>query len=160
MNAQFAVGLEDNDAKLLRRIAKDIAMDLKPIESILNESGVTVEWFESIQNTRLFQDFLTEETASWGSAPNTAERIRLKYLMITEEVAPNMFEALLDTKSPVAQRADLLKTVAKLAGLDRQGDSDAGSTGRIKITINMGAERPLQVEHQMSAPTIETDYTE
>lgn len=120
-------------------------MDLKPIDDILVQVGVSHDDFEAIKRTRAFDDALKEELAIWTSAPNTAERIRYKYLTNIEEAAPLLYSELIDAKHPLNHRAELLKTMTRLAGLDAPKATDNAS--RVKITINMGAERPITVEH-------------
>jgi len=158
MNAHALAPFDDKDEPRLRHIARKLAMDIVPIEAILLESRMPREEFEQLQHTRYFQDMLSEEVANWSAAPNAAERVRIKYLTITEEIAPDMYTALLDTKIPLGQRADLLKTVAKLAGLDKTGP-EAGGAGKVRITINMGASKDPSIP-TIAPVTIETDYHE
>jgi hypothetical protein len=157
MNAH-ALAIDNSEGPRLRQIARKLAMDIVPLDTILLESKMTQAEFEQLQHTRYFQDMLAEEVTNWSAAPNAAERVRIKYLTITEEIAPDMYTALLDPKIPLGQRADLLKTVAKLAGLDKTGP-DAGAAGRVKITINMGASKDPSTP-SVAPVTIETDYHE
>ena len=149
MTDNFLVELDTQDGKRLRSIARHIAMDFHTLEEILLTHGVTPDWFEPASRSASFQAALAEEIENWRSAPNAGERVRMKYLTITEEVAPEMYAALIDPKTPLSQRAELLKVVTKLAGLDKQVGADNGA-GRVKITINMGAERSehsVQIDH-------------
>ena len=157
MSEITALDLDHTDAKLIRHLARNIAIDIQPIETILANAGIDAEKFETLRATALFQNMLSEEAQNWSSAPNVGERVRLKYLTIVEEAAPDMFHSLVDAKNPLSHRSDLLKTMAKLAGLGESKTNAAGSDagGRIKITINMGAERSVQVEHQREPVSID-----
>lgn len=143
--------ISDTESKLVRTLARHVAMDLIPIERVLNNLDISFDRFAAIQKQPLFQAVLLEEAAHWHAAPNTAERIKMKYLIAIEEGAETLYGELVDSSKPINHRADLLKAMTRLAGLDQPRTVDAG--GRVKITINMGAERSVTVDQP--APAID-----
>lgn len=143
------------EAKLLRSIAKEIAMDIIDIPTIQTRYNIKAEQWEAIVNTRYFQACLEEETLTWQGSPNVGERVKLKYLTMLEESAEEMFLRLLDGKESLAAKTELLKHMAKVSGLGVAAGGAEDIGGRISININMGADAQLRVEKDVTPRVIE-----
>lgn len=130
---------------LLLSLAREIAMDLKPIETILNDHSITAKDLEDYFKLPRFRAMIQEQQKEWASATNAPRRIQLKSLAIVEEALPEMFAKLHATVDPLSSKVELLKTLAKLAGVDKQEDSSGGGA-KVNITINLGEDRKVDVQ--------------
>lgn len=137
------------------KLAREIAMDLRPLGEILEHHRVSVSEFERLKRHPYFCRVLNAEVEAWQSAVNTGERVRLKSQAMMEEFLPDLYRRM------VAPKEDLLKVVkgaelvAKLASLG--GDANSGKPGdKVVISINMGAQKieavktvtPQVIEHE------------
>ena len=81
---------------ILIKLAREIAMDIQPIDNILRDNGVDGDQWENIQANTRFRMLLETETSAWGSALNTQERLRLKSAAALEEWLPELFTRMND----------------------------------------------------------------
>jgi hypothetical protein len=76
-------------------------------------------------------------------------------LAIVEEALPEMYAKLHAPMDPLSSKVELLKTLSKLAGVDKQDDGGGGGA-KVSITINMGDDRKVDVQAALpSGVTIE-----
>jgi hypothetical protein len=145
-----------NDNALLK-LAREIAMDMRPIEEVLVSQGVSEQEWERISQNATFQSYLSRLVLEWNSAVNTAERVRLKSLAFVEESLPEFYARAHDPKETLNAKVEVLKTVARFAGVGIAADT--GVTGeRLSVTINLGADHQLKIEKTMQdRNTIEGD---
>jgi hypothetical protein len=141
----------DQIERTLMAIARELAMDLNPLDLILNAHGINPEAFENHRNTPRFQAMLAEQIRLWEAADNVEARVKMKFLTSTEMAIPQMYASLHDTREPLSARVELFKTFQKGAGLlDRAAENMAD---KVTITINLGAERqPVTIEAQVTQP--------
>ncbi len=135
------------------KLAREIAMDFRPLKDILEHHRVDHEAFERLKRHPYFARVLNAEVEAWQSAVNTGERVRLKSQAMMEEFLPDLYQRM------IAPREDLMKVVkgaelvAKLAQLGESASKENPSD-KVVITINMGAER-LQVAKQVTPQVID-----
>lgn len=142
-----------NDVTLLK-LAREIAMDIRPVEDILATHGVKDSDWEEICKLPIFQDYLRGAVQEWQSATNTADRVRLKSLAFVEESLPEFFARAHDPKETLAAKTEVLKTVAKFAGVG--GNVEGAVSGeKMIVTINLGADRQFRVEKDVTPQVIE-----
>lgn len=140
--------------KTILSLVREIAMDIYPVETILANHSLTAKDLETYMKIPRFQQMLTEARAAWSSAGNVDERIRLKHLSMVEEAAPEMFRLLHDPNQPLSGKVELYKTLMKGGGVGVTTEG-ALDTGRVSITINMGAAAdPVRVSATL-APVID-----
>lgn len=143
------------DLKMLR-LAREIAMDIRPLEAILVTHEVTLEDFDLLRVHPTFTSYLRNCIEEWASAQNTAERVRLKSLAIVEESLPEFYARAHDPKELLQHKIKTLEVIAKFAGIgDRGIIGVAGGGEKLSITINLGEGRKVTVEHEGSAEDIE-----
>ncbi len=133
---------EAQQEQLWRSLATSLAKDILPGEEVIKAHGLTREEYDKIAEHPVFRAILIEEMKLWTSADNTPERIRLKYLTMIEQSAPEFFEAMVSEKHSLADRTRVLQTIMKGAGIG-QDTMDAAKVAaqngnRVSITINMG----------------------
>lgn len=137
-----------NDVVMLK-LAREIAMDIKPLEDILSSHGVQQDQWLTITESPRFQGYLRGALEEWNSATNTAERVRLKSLSFVEEALPEFYARAHDPKESLAAKVELLKTIAKFGGVG--GAVEGAVAGeRLTVTINLGADNQLRIERDVT----------
>jgi len=142
------------DELTIVKLAREIAMDLRPIEDIVESLGISSPNWDAIQALPLFQDRVRTATEEWQSGMNTSERVRMKSLAFVEEALPEFFARAHDPKEGLAAKTEVLKTISKFAGIGGSVDS-VGSGERMVVTINLGADHQLKVEKNVTPQVIE-----
>lgn len=138
----------------LLKLAREIAMDIRPIEEILKIHEVSDEDWGRIQNNANFQTLLRTEVEAWNAATNAAERVRLKSLYFVEESLPEFFARAHDRREPLNSKVEVLKTVAKLGGVG--GTAETGVQGeKLMVTINLGSDQTLKIEKDVTSKVID-----
>lgn len=142
------------DELTIVKLAREIAMDLRQIEDIVESLGISSPEWDAIQALPLFQDRVRTATEEWQSGMNTSERVRMKSLAFVEEALPEFFARAHDPKEGLAAKTEVLKTISKFAGIGGSVDG-AGSGERMVVTINLGADHQLKVEKNVTPQVIE-----
>ena len=140
---------------LLLKLSRELAMEMRPLEDILETHAVTTAEWDRIKDLPRFQDYLQTMMEEWNSATNTSERVRLKSLAFVEEALPEFYARAHDPKENLNAKVEVLKTVARFAGVG--GSVESGNIGdRLSVTINLGADQKLKIEKNIN-PIIEGD---
>jgi hypothetical protein len=121
----------------LVRLAREIAMDILPLEKILEQYAISDETWSQLQLNTKFRMLLGSEVESWSSALNTKERVIVKSAAMLEEWLPTLNARIHDSEEALPAVVEAGKMLAKLAGL---GEKDISSTvgERFVINISMG----------------------
>ena len=144
-----------NSEVLLLSLAREIAQDILPIETILSNHKIDRNQFETIAKLPRFQALLSDAITAWTAAQNTGERVKLKTLSSIEESLPQLHADLNDQRHGLNHRVELLKAMARIAGLSERSVDTGGAGERVSITINMGADKELKVAADLPARVIE-----
>lgn len=139
----------------LLKVAREVAKDILPIETILDLHKITQTQWETLQNSKVFLGLLQSEAEAWGSATNTAERLKLKALSMCEEWLPEANSRIHDPGETLAAKNETVKTVARFAGIGANGDGASGSGEKFSFTINLGNADKLRFEKEVVIKTIE-----
>lgn len=134
---------------MLLRLAREIAMDMRPLEDILTLQGIPQSDWEGIQSLPAFQNYVRGAIEEWQSATNTSERVRLKSLSFVEEALPEFFARAHDPRESLPAKVEVLKTIARFAGVGGSVDS-AISGEKFTVTINLGADQQLKIERDIT----------
>jgi hypothetical protein len=138
-----------NVDQLFLQLAREIAMEIQPLDQILKNNNVTPAVWERIRTNTRFNQLLASNVEAWGSSLNTAERVRVKSLAMIEEVLPEFYVRMTDQKENLNHKVEALKTVAKFAGVgEKAGDGTPGE--RFTVTINLGADQQLKIEKNVT----------
>lgn len=140
------------------KLAREIAMDLRPLDQILEHHKVSLEAFEKLKRQPYFSRVLSAEVEAWQSAVNTGERVRLKSQAMMEEFLPDLYKRMIAPKEDLLKVVKGAELVAKLADL---GESKNGSNpgDKVVIHIDMGAAGQLQVAKQVTPQVIDHEPT-
>lgn len=120
------------------RLAREIAMDVRPIEQILEIMEISEERFDEIRSIPRFQSYLKAALEDWNSATNTAERVKIKSMAFVEEILPEFYARAHDPRESLLHKVEVLKTVSRFAGLGGPVQT-AGSGEKMTVTINLGS---------------------
>ena len=140
---------------ILLKLAREIAMDIRPVEEILEIHKINGENWENIQKNPYFQGVLSSEIEAWQSANNTSERLKIKSLAFVEEALPEFFARAHDPKEPLPAKTDILKTIAKFAGVGGSDFNASVGGEKLSVTINLGADHQLRIEKEVTSKVID-----
>jgi len=142
------------------KLAREIAMDIRPTEEILESHGLSTSEWEKTRENPYFQGILKSEIEAWQSAGNTSERVKLKSLAFVEEALPEFYARAHDPKELLSAKTDILKTISKFAGIGGS-NFDAGVMGeRLSVTINLGSDQTLRIEKDITSKVIDHESAE
>ena len=146
---------------LLLRLAREIAMDIHPLHTILETTKTTFEQWETIKENPRFQALLASETEAWNTALNTHERVKIKAAAMMEEWLPELFSRLHDNGEALPAKIEGGKLLAKIAEIGNTSVANPGAAGeRFSVTIHLGADSQLKFEHELPSKVIEHDPSE
>lgn len=143
MNATLSLGTQDDLDQTMRLVARNIAMGIHDTNKILEICGVSPRDFMSFNSNPRFIRYLKSETEAWENALNVGERTKLKSGIMIEEWLKDAYGELADKKTPLSQRVELAKLVARIAGMGEQkngviGVSEGGGGFTLQINIGQG----------------------
>jgi len=132
------------------KLAREISMDIRSIEDILKSHEVPAGEWELISKNEQFQKYLSQFIVEWNSAINTGERIKLKSMSMLEEALPEFFARLHDQNENLPAKTEVLKTIARIAGIGGGGVDGSIAGERLSVTINLGADRQVRIEKDVT----------
>ena len=144
---------------ILLKLAREIAMDIRPVEEILEIHKIDNGNWENIQKNPYFQGILSSEVEAWQSANNTSERLKIKSLAMVEEALPEFYARMHDPKEPLPAKTDVLKTIAKFAGVGGSDFNAAVGGEKLSVTINLGSDHQLRIEKEVTSKVIDHEDT-
>ena len=130
----------DLDPNRIAVVAREMAMNIRPVETILASAGISQAQFEmfilpSAFYKRAYETFVLE----WESALSTNKRIALGAAAILEDSLPKLNARMINDINPLSSVTETAKLFAKLAGAGETKEAVQGE--RFTITINMGGEK-------------------
>lgn len=141
-----------DDLKLIR-LAREVAMGIKPLEDVLTNHDISIVEFEKLKGNPRFLHLFSSEVQAWESAINTQERVKLKSASLLEEWLPELYARMNDRTESLSAKIEGGKLVRDLGGLGGKFNVDGAAPGdRVSITINLGADVKLQYSRE--APVI------
>lgn len=147
MDTTSSLPLLDRDT-LMRRVARELAIDIYTLDQILANCDVTMDEFMKWKDNRRFNEYYIEFKQEWHSAKNTMERTKLKAGVVMEEFMEEAYKGLHDRKMPLNHRVELGKLVAKIAGHGEPKFNvpGAGGPGGFSLSINITAGEPVTIQ--------------
>lgn len=132
---------------LMRRLAREIAMDQHDLERILIQNSVTPAEFRRISKMPRFVQVLQEELNAWHTASNTPERVKIKAAAMIEEWLPEAF-AQMHGEASLQHKTQLATLVSRLGGMDKGEMGQQVGGERFSVTINLGNDSKLEFDKQ------------
>lgn len=146
--------LVPGDDLTLIKLAREIAIDHHDTETILKRYQISDESWSKIKDSPRFTQLLISEITAWHSAVNTQERTKYKAMALLEEWLEEGNSRLYDRQEALNHKVELVKILAKIAGMDRSEGSGGGGGETFKVTINLGEDAKLHFEKQRAAQPI------
>lgn len=140
------------DSELLAsRIAREVARDLVPVDTIRARFKLTEDEYAAILHSPIFKVRLEEELAVWSAsdAMSAVERIKAKAGVVVEESLIEVYALIHDKNEPMAAKIRALEWVSGMAGLndmERLGSNlpagvvSGGGSG-VNFNIYIGGEK-------------------
>lgn len=144
----------------LVKLAREIAMDIQPIETILKQYSITAQMWERLQSNSRFQSLLSSEVEAWNTALNTHERVKLKAAAMLEEWLPELNNRIHDREEALPAKIEGGKMLTKIAGIGVSAVDGSGGGERFTVTINLGEDSKFTFEKQLPTRVIEHDASE
>jgi hypothetical protein len=140
---------------MLIKLAREIAMDIQPLDTILKDNGVDQDQWDAIQSNTRFRMILESETSAWGSALNTQERLRLKSAAALEEWLPELFTRMNDRDESLNAKVEAGKLISRWAGVGIGGTQGVEGSEKFSVTINLGADNQIKIEKEVPYKVID-----
>lgn len=137
------------------KLAREIAMDLRPLSAILEHHQIDLREFEKLKRHPYFTRVLTAEVEAWNSAVNTSERVRLKSQAMMEELLPDLYKRMIAPKEDLLKVVKGAELVAKLGALGTPEVSGGNPGDKVVIHIDMGNAGKINVAKQVTPQVIE-----
>lgn len=136
------------DVAALAALARELAMDINELPTILARFGLTEEQLAALKQNRTFKKLLDGAVQAWTAASNTPERIRIEAGAAFEQVMPVITKRLQEEREGLDDVVKGARLLADVAGL---GVSPAGMGGeRVTINIDLGSDT-LTLTHEVKA---------
>jgi hypothetical protein len=136
------------------KLARQIALNIQPLETILKTYEVSGDEWETIRNHPLFQRVLQQQTEAWEAAENTHERVKLKAASMVEEYLPELYRKLHDPNESLNSKIEGAKLARDLAGMGKNSVDAAGVGEKFTVTINLGSS-DLKIEKDITPKVID-----
>ena len=153
--AELATTFTTNPGVDYISLAREIARDMNPIQTILESRQIDANEWERIQANPHFQRVLSSEVEAWQSANNVGERVRLKALHFVEEALPEFFQRAHDPRETLNAKTEVLKTITRLAGIGNSMGETGAMGEKFSVTINLGADQTLKIEKTVTPQVID-----
>lgn len=135
----------------MRRVARELAMDIIPLDQILANSEVPFSDFNKWKDHPQFLTYLRQFKEEWHSASNTHERTKVKASVVMEEFMEEAYRDLHNKKAPLNHRVELGKLVAKIAGMGEPKFNGApGSGPAFSLAINISTNEKVTINPSVS----------
>lgn len=136
----------------LAKLAREIAIDMLPVEEVLRFNQISDEDWEKIQADPRFDAMLASMINDWNAAGNVKQRVQLKAATGFESFMEHLIEEGHNPNVPLSQKVELGKLLVKIGELEAQRDGLAGGQ-QMLVQINIG-EEPKNVSVIAGAPVL------
>ena len=147
----------------LAKLANEVAMDIRSVEEILPDYGLTLAQYELVQKIPFFSDTLAQYQLEWKSAKSVHERLRLQSAIMLEEAFPTLGARMRNRDEPLPAAVETAKLLAKITGLGEPSKVAPGSSEKFSITIVLDADRKggqeIKFEKDITPKTLELEAT-
>ncbi len=134
--------------QLFLTLSREIAIGIRPLHDVLATANVTQDQWQVIEQHPRFRQLLQAHMDEWHAVGNTHERVKLKSSAIVEQVLPELYRSIVNEDEGLNHRNEVLKTVARLAGMGLDKANVGGDVGeKFSLVINIGDGQ----DHKISA---------
>lgn len=140
------------------KLAREIAMGISELDDILKHHNLDRKGLDALMENSRFVAVLNAEIASWNSAVNTNERVKIKAGAMLEEWLPELYSRMNDRGEALNAKIEAGKLVERLAGMgSAAAKSNDSAVDRVSITINMGADHKLEFSKKLPPKVIDNE---
>jgi hypothetical protein len=143
----------------LLKLAREIAVDIQPLETILEVHQIPFETWLEIKQSGRFLQLLNEAAEAWNTALNAQERVKLKAAAMLEEWLPELNNRMHDRNESLPAKIEGAKLVAKIAGVGERAAIEGSVGERFSVTINLGSDTQLKFDKALPVKVIEHEPT-
>jgi hypothetical protein len=133
--------MPDLDEFALAKLAREVAMNIRPFPVILADFGLDENGFYEISKNAFYKRAQEQFTLEWNSALSANERVKLISAAYLEQALPRLWQRMTGDE-PLAAAADVAKLFSRNAGLGEVKSEQKGAE-RFQITINLGADKEI-----------------
>jgi hypothetical protein len=132
--------MPDLDEITLAKLAREIAMNIRPWHQIFADFGIDETDYYEINKIDFFIRAREQFTLEWNATTSTGDRVKIGSLAYLEQLLPAITRRALDMREPLVAATDVAKLLAKNAGVGEAKAGDKPASERFVITINLGAD--------------------
>jgi hypothetical protein len=137
----------------LAKLAREIAMDILPVEDILALHKVDDETWARIQADERWQAQLSSMAQDWNSAANAKERVKVKAQTGMEMLLETYIRDAANQAHPLVQRVEAGKLICRLGELLENQKGTA--SGQVLVQININNEKKVSAGGPAPSPVID-----
>lgn len=145
-----------NTELLASRLAREVARDLVPLDTILERFKLSEDDYQRIIKHPLFAQRLQEEVDIWAASTPMAivERIGAKAATMIEESLVEVYSLIHDKSQPMSAKIEALKWASRISGIGERESAVAQPLGeRVKFNIYIG-DRKVEFEKEVLAEKV------
>ena len=144
--AKALLSLPALTAQMLARLARELAMDIRPQLDILKDYGLNRVQYDFLrEHNEFFKAALYASVIEWNSAMSTPERIKAQAAAALEDKLPDLAIRMGNKSEGLPGVVEAAKLFAKIAGVGERDMGNVATGERFTITINLGADERLVV---------------
>lgn len=145
-----------NTELLASRLAREVARDLVPLDTILDRFKLSEDDYQRIIQHPMFAQRLEEEIAIWAASTPMAitERIGAKAATMIEESLVEIYALIHDRNQPMAPKIEALKWASRISGIGEREAAGAPPLGeRVRFNIFIG-DKKVSFEKEINEPKV------
>lgn len=154
-----APALQDID-KTVRDFAYQVATEVDTFDAICKAFGLTIKQGHALTRHPKYESYLHQARTEWAAVHNTAQRAELKAARATEEAIPAMYAFIHDPAAPGSAKVEAFKALGRIGKVGERATKEGASGETLKITINLGEDRKLEIEKPLPMKVINHDDRE
>lgn len=135
------------DESRLRELAYGIAKDIEDAPTLIARLGFTIEQFEDLAQTKMWQGMLDQAMSEWQGAGNVAKRVKLKAAVNIEQGLHHMYAAMIDPKEPLSSRVKVFEIMSRVGGLGNPEPMQAQAGSSFNLTIQLDSGREITINN-------------
>jgi hypothetical protein len=128
------------DEAAMARLAREIAMNIRPVADILDDYGLDEQAFYELDTRNaFFRKVRNEFAVEWNATTSATDRVRAVSAAYLEQALPHLARRMMQAEEPLPAVTEVAKLFGRNAGLG-EPKLDRASAERFQITINLGAD--------------------
>ncbi len=151
----------DLDDKV-RNFAQQIAMEVDEFEGICKAFDLSVEEGHELTSHPNFKQYLANAKSEWTAAHNATTRAEIKAAIAAENAIPEIYAHIHNRSASDTSKIEAFKALGKLGRVGERlanGGSNAGTAETVKIVINLGQDRKVEIEKPKPIIELSAEHT-